>query len=261
VLRYRTVAAAAPRHCLLYVHGIESHGAWFLPAAHLLRAHGCTTYLPDRRGSGLNCETAPGDAPSASVLLEDLRCFRRHLGDPEIHLVGLSWGGKLATAAALDAPRGLKSLILVTPGLKSLIDLPLARKVALLLGLAAGGRNRIRLPIEAEMFSRTRLYIDFIRNDPWRLRAVTGRFLLASAFLGRLIARRLRALQAPILLFLAGQDRIIDNDGVLDLLSVLPPARTRLRVFGAATHSLQFDELDSLVAEMGAFLEGKEATA
>src|SRR5262245_61748687 len=122
-LRYRTVEPSQPRHRLPYPHGIESHGGWFLPAAHLLRAAGCATYLLDRRGSGLNRDHAPGDTPSAGVLLEDLRRFRRHLGHPDLHLVGLSWGGKLATAAAIDDPQGIRSLILITPGLRARVDL------------------------------------------------------------------------------------------------------------------------------------------
>jgi hypothetical protein len=32
-LRYRVVRAEEERHALLYLHGIESHGAWFLAAA------------------------------------------------------------------------------------------------------------------------------------------------------------------------------------------------------------------------------------
>src|SRR5262245_50730304 len=39
-LHYRAVEPPQPRHRLLYFHGIESHGGWFLPAAHLLRECG-----------------------------------------------------------------------------------------------------------------------------------------------------------------------------------------------------------------------------
>ena len=59
-LSYRVVRAASERHRLLYLHGIESHGGWFLPAARGLAERGCTTYLVDRRGSGLNRSTKPG---------------------------------------------------------------------------------------------------------------------------------------------------------------------------------------------------------
>ena len=258
-LRYRVVAPeGAPTSRLLYLHGIESHGAWFLPAAFRLSAHGCITYLIDRRGSGLNLDPTPGDAPSARVLLEDIRLFRWHLGDPELHLIGLSWGGKLASAAAIDEPRRLKSLTLVTPGLKSRLDLPLRHKAALALGLLAGGRNRIPLPIESEMFTRDPVHLDFVRHDPWRLHEVTGRFLMADLRLGRMIARRFRGLRLPVLALLAGRDRIVDNEGVLKLLRSLPAGQARVRIVPEAIHSLQFDELDLLVEEIAAFLNESE---
>jgi alpha-beta hydrolase superfamily lysophospholipase len=254
-LSYRIVApASAPTRHLLYLHGIESHGAWFLPAAFRLRDQGCVTYLVDRRGSGLNREPDPGDAPSARVLLEDVRLFRRHIGDPELHLIGLSWGGKLASAVAIDEPRGLRSLILVTPGLKSRLDLPVRHRMALLCGLLGGGRNRIPLPIESWMFSRDRAHLDFIRDDPWRLHRVTGRFLLANLRLGRMIACGFRGLRLPVLVFLAGRDRIVDNEGVMKLILSLPAGQARVRTAWDAIHSLQFDEQDLLIEETVAFL-------
>jgi pimeloyl-ACP methyl ester carboxylesterase len=261
-LRYRIIASAGtPRRRLLYLHGIESHGAWFLPAALELSGRGCVTYLLDRRGSGLNRSPDPGDAPSARVLLEYVRRFRRHLGNPELHLVGLSWGGKLACAAALDEPRRLKSLILVTPGLRSRLDLTRWQKLALVAGLLAGGRNRLSLPITSEMFTRDSLYLDFIRKDPWRLRRVTGRFLIASLRLERRIARRFRDLRLPVLVFLAGRDPIVDNERVLELIASLPAGQARVRTVPEAVHSLQFDEQELLVEETAAFLERLEGGA
>lgn len=261
-LRYRAVEAATPaRHRILYLHGIESHGTWFLPAALRLRELGCTTWLLDRRGSGLNRETAPGDAGGARILLEDIRRFRAAAGDPPLHVVGLSWGGKLATAAAIDRPAGVRSLVLITPGLRSLVDLSPAAKAWMLAGLLAGGRNRVKVPIEPEMFTRTPDYLEFIRTDPWRLTRVTGRFLLAGLALDRMVARGLPALDLPVLLFLAGGERIIDNDGVLRLLERLPAGRLQVRRYEDATHSIQFDQVDRLVADLAAHLEAGERIA
>ena len=254
-LRYRTVASNPTRHRLLYLHGIESHGAWFLPAAYLLRDHGCTTYLLDRRGSGLNLVPTPGDTPAFRLLLEDIRSFRKHLGDPDLHLVGLSWGGKLATAAALDQPRGLKSLILITPGLKARVRLSMRSKVALFLGLFLLGKNKLKIPIEPEMFTQTSRFLEFIRNDPWRLREVSGRFLLGSHYLERMIKKRVRDLRLPILLFSAGKDRIIDNQGVLDVLSALEEGQVQRHHFEEASHSIQFDQVESMVDRIVAFID------
>lgn len=257
-LRYRIVAAKTPRHQLLYFHGIESHGTWFLPAAYALAAAGVTSYLLDRRGSGLNRTPSPGDARSADVLLEDVARFRDQLGDPPLHLCGLSWGGKLATAAALARPGTTKSLVLVTPGLVAKVDLRPGQKLALVVGLAFGGRNHLAVPIEATMFTTTPRYLDFIRSDPWRLHDVTGRFLAAGLALDRRIRRGLATLDLPVLLCLAGGERIIDNDGVRRLLTALPKGRLRERFYPEATHSLQFDQREQLVSDILFHLDGSE---
>jgi acylglycerol lipase len=254
LLRYRVVASQPARYHLLYLHGIESHSAWFLPAAARLREFGCTTYLLDRRGSGLNMNSLPGDAPSARVLLEDVRRLRRQLGNLKLHLLGLSWGGKLATAVALDRPEGLQSLILVTPGLRSRTDLPFLTKVKVFVSLLAGGRSRFKVPIEPEMFTHTPRFLDFIRNDPWRLQKVTARFLLTSRALDWMVARRIANLRLPILLFLAGQDPIIDNRGVLDLLSVVKN-QVRVQIFDEAIHAIQFDQMERMVRDIENFIE------
>ncbi len=257
LLRYRVLASRQARYQLLYLHGIESHSAWFLPAAASLREFGCTTYLLDRRGSGLNMSPWPGDVSSAGVLLEDVQRFRRQLGHPPLHLVGLSWGGKLATAVAMDQPGGLRSLILITPGLRYRTDLSLVAKARVLLSLLVGGRTRFKIPIEPEMFTHTPRFLDFIRKDPWRLRKVTARFLLTSRALDWMIARKIDNLRLPILLFFAGKDPIIDNRGVLDLLSAVKN-QVRLQVFDEAIHAIQFDQMERMVREIGAFVEEVE---
>ena len=48
---------------VVYLHGIQSHGEWFLGTASRLAASGAAVLLPDRRGSGLNRE-ARRHAPS-----------------------------------------------------------------------------------------------------------------------------------------------------------------------------------------------------
>jgi pimeloyl-ACP methyl ester carboxylesterase len=255
LLRYRVVASQPTRYHLLYLHGIESHSAWFLPAAASLRELGFTTYLLDRRGSGLNMNPLPGDAPSARVLLEDVRRFRRQLGDLKLHLLGLSWGGKLAAAVALDQPEALQSLILITPGLRSRRDLSLSSKANVLLNLLVGGRSAFKVPIEPEMFTHTPRFLDFIRSDPWRLQKVTARFFLTSRALDRMITKKIADLRLPILLFLAGKDPIIDNRGVQDLLS---KNEVRVRIFDDAIHAIQFDQMERMVREIGSFIEEVE---
>jgi alpha-beta hydrolase superfamily lysophospholipase len=253
-LRYAVVRAWPQRGALLYLHGIESHGGWFLAAAEGLAEHGYTTYLLDRRGSGLNHESGTGDAPSAAVLLEDVRRFRAHAGLDDVVLVGLSWGGKLALAAALDQPTGVRALVLVTPGLVPRVGYPLFTRIGIALALLLGGGIRFHVPIEPDMFTRTPRFLAYIVNDPLRLERVTARFLLASAVLDRRIRARVQELSMPVLLFLAGHDRIIDNPRTRALLERVA-GRLRVRVYDDATHSIQLEQPERLVHDVSHFLE------
>ncbi len=254
-LRYRIIEASPQRGVLLYCHGIESHGTWFIPAAEKLAEHGYTTFLLDRRGSGLNRGASPGDAADAKTLLDDVRLFRAHIGDPTLGLVGLSWGGKLATAAAITRPERVSGLVLITPGLKARVDLPVIQKLRLLFSLPLGGRARLPVPIHPEMFTRTPRFLEFIQQDPWRLHGATARFFVAGLSLDRTIRKGLHRLNIPTLLFLAGQDRIIDNEGVRKLLSQLPQHRLQSEVFADATHAIQFDQTAEMTQRMVTFME------
>jgi acylglycerol lipase len=262
-------APERPRHTLIYLHGIESHAAWFLPAAQRLAARGCTTFLLDRRGSGLNGALERGDAASADVLLEDVRLFRAHAAHavhaghaapdadaaPEkVVIVGLSWGGKLALAAALDEPAGVRAVVLVTPGLVPAVRLSWTDRLRLLASLPAGGRARVALPITPEMFTRSPRFLAFLRDDPQRVQHVTARLLRAGLDLDRRIRAGLHALPAPVLALLAEHDRIVDNARTAALLGRLPPGRLRLSTYAGATHSLQFDDVERLVEDVAAFL-------
>jgi len=251
-LAYQVVAAPRPRHRLLYLHGIESHGSWFLPAAQALRDHGCSTWLLDRRGAGLNRHVS--EAVSADRLLDDVRVMRAHLGPEPLHLVGLSWGGKLATAAALAQPDALKSLVLVTPGLVARVDLPLLTKAAVALDLLRGGHRRFEVPIRPEMFTATPAPLEFIRRDPWRTTAVAPQLLWASRVLDRRIRAGIRSLRPPVLLVLAGRDRIVDNDRILELLAPLAPGQLTVRLYEAATHAIQLEQAGALADDVARFL-------
>jgi pimeloyl-ACP methyl ester carboxylesterase len=254
-LHYRVVEAGRPDHALIYLHGIESHGEWFLPAASRLRELGVTTILLDRRGSGLNSHLEPGHADSAAELLEDVRLLRAKLGPQRFALVGLSWGGKLALAAALAQPDSWTRLILITPGLVPRVDLAWSEKFRLLACWAFRPHARFGVPIEPEMFTQTPHWLDYLRQDPMRLKRVTAKFLRASVSLDSYVRSRIEKLRVPSLLLLAGDDSIIDNDKTRRLFERIRPDLRTVEVFAGATHSLQFDCVDRLVEHMKAFLE------
>ena len=82
---------------------------------------GFAVYFADRRGSGWNGRWR-GHADHGLRLLNDVRqlvrTVRRDHPNVPLTLMGLSWGGKAATAFAATYPELIDRLALLYPGLK-----------------------------------------------------------------------------------------------------------------------------------------------
>lgn len=237
---------AEPLDCLggvLYLHGIQSHSGWFLESARRLAEAGLCVLMPDRRGSGRNRE-ARGDAPSAERLIRDVCEAASHLRKivpsiAPIHLLGVSWGGKLALAAVMHLPSRPASVVLVAPGLFPRVGLTVRER--LLAAMSLFGRNA-RLPIPLDdpaLFTADPAWQGFIRQDPERLREVTGRFCLASRRLDALARRACPG--CGVHLFLAGRDRIIDTEQTARWARRALGDVAHLHMFPDAEHTLEFE--------------------
>jgi acylglycerol lipase len=245
----------------LYLHGIESHAAWFRDAAELLKRAGYPVYCLDRRGSGLNRENRghrSGHVPRGVDLLDDLHAWIRHLRmrhpTHPLFLTGLSWGGKYALAYDLLHPGVIDGLVLITPGIKPKIGLGFGQKLAVFRDAIISPRRQHRVPIRPEMFTDTPKHLDFIRNDPLRLPSVSARFLWQSRRMDRLLDRDDGSNRAPVLLFLAGKDRIIDNEATRRFFARRPGRGVKILEYADQTHSIQLDAPERLTGDILAWV-------
>ncbi len=82
----------------------------------------------------------------------------------------------------------------------------------------------------------------FIRNDPLALKQVTTCFLLASRRLDRDVARAAGTQPGcPLRVFLAGQDRIINNEKTSAFVRNLPWPQREITHYPDAHHTLEFE--------------------
>jgi alpha-beta hydrolase superfamily lysophospholipase len=119
----------------------------------------------------------------------------------------------------------------------------------------------IATPIEPEMFTTTPKFLEYIRNDPLRLHYSSARFFMVSHRAEKAIDRRMPENRLPILLFLAGNDRIIDNEGVLQVLNRGDSERLEVITYADQTHSVQFDAPERLVGHMAEWIERQRGSA
>jgi alpha-beta hydrolase superfamily lysophospholipase len=191
----------------------------------------------------------------AEVWLRDVALAAERARDEtelaQVHLLGVSWGGKLAVACAAARPDLYKSLILAAPGIVPQVDVHLATKVRVAKCLALGRElERFSIPLgDPALFTENPERIRYIAEDPLSLREVTARFLYESRRLDRMVRRAAGEVRMPVFLALAERDRIIDNRATRALVVRLGPngaggagaPRRRIVEYAGASHTLEFE--------------------
>ena len=240
-------AAPSGERPVLYVHGIQSHPGWFYGSAMLLAEAGHTVFQITRRGSGDNT-IARGHARSRGVLLDDMKTACDFVLDEadakQLHLLGVSWGGKLAAAFAAQPSTSeiISSLTLLAPGIKARLDVSFTTKLLIAAGLLTWPRSRFAIPLnDVELFTDNDEMRDYLREDPYRLHRASAKLLYISRTLDRKLSHTPpNSLTMPTTLILAGQDRIIDNAATEQLIKHLSGNQLRT-VELDGSHTLEFE--------------------
>jgi alpha-beta hydrolase superfamily lysophospholipase len=264
-LPYRFFAAEGlPRATVLHLHGIQSHGGWYVETAAELARRGYSVYLADRRGSGRSDELR-GDFASAAQLIDDVGRLVEDAGrsGAPVVLAGGCWGARPAVGYAARSPETLAALVLVCPALKAIVDLPAARKLQVFAGRALRRRTRVPIPLTPEMFTANPPYLEFVRNDPLSLHDVTARFFFNQYFWDRRLLAE-RAVDVPLLLMQAGQDPVVDVAAVRGWYDRLASPRKDYVRYPDFGHILDFERerqryWDDLVAWLDGVTEGAAA--
>jgi alpha-beta hydrolase superfamily lysophospholipase len=259
VWRYRRYQSPGPERArVVSVHGIQSHGGWYVRSCRRLAEPGFAVSFLDRRGSGLN-EQARGDAPGFRRLLDDVAEFlraERVASNVPVILLAISWGGKLAVALQRRHPDLVDGLALLCPGLRPRVQPSRRQRLAILWARLTAPGRLFPIPLDdPELFTASPRWQQFIRDDPLALRRATARLLIESVRLDlylRFFAPRLRL---PVLLLLAEHDRIIDNARTRALFARMADDAEVIEYPGAH-HTLEFEpDPDRHIGDVARWLE------
>lgn len=239
-------AATASRGAVLYHHGIQSHCGWFESSAARLCRDGFAVLQFDRRGSGRNA-AGRGHASSADQLIDDALAAGETLlqksGHATYHVVGVSWGGKLAVAAHVTQPEHARSLTLVTPGLYPRDGATKAEKARIGFSMLYNPEQAFDIPLnDPALFTSNPVWAEFFRTDPLTLRQCTAGFYLASRRMDKIVARLASSRAVPVHLLLAEDERIVDNEATAAFVRGLHWPRCRITTYDNARHSIEFEE-------------------
>jgi len=235
-----------PKATVVFIHGIQSHGGWYESSCKNLARDGYRILFLDRRGSGLN-QVTRGDSPSFRTLIDDLKEFlveqRKGLKEKErLFLGAISWGGKIAFGLDIRHPGLFDGLILVAPGFCPKIQPTFLERLRIAFGWLFVPRKLFNIPLnDPDLFTTNPDAQLFLKNDPLALRQATARFLLDSVRLDFYLRIFRKKIEKPVLLLIAGQDRIIDNSKTCNFVKGFVAGTLVIKDYPKAHHTLEFE--------------------
>ena len=240
---------------VVFLHGITSHGGWYEQVARHLARRGFDVHFLDRRGSGLNARAAGRCRRLADV---DRRCGRVCLRYATVvggrrgrnrRICRRSCAGSVGAASWRRRLRGVMRgwstrVALICPGIYSPF-LPGFVKRAVLAAPAPQRLQQRRVKSSASA-SRScspirRAGGSSSRSDPLALRSVTWRFAQEDRRLTRYARESAPFLHMPMLLMLAGQDRIVDNRRTRQFFGQIAGHRQDADRVSGRGHTLEFE--------------------
>ena len=189
---------------IVFIHGIQSHGGWYETSCKKFAQAGYRVLFLDRRGSGLN-EVSRGDSPSFRTLLDDLKEFLQYQRKEIAGATPLILGA--ISWGSLFSPRRLFNIPLNDP----------------------------------ELFTSNPAAQKFLKEDPLALRKATARFLLDSVRLDFYLRIFRTKISKPILLLIAGQDKIIDNEKTIAFVKRFASGSLTVKEYPEAHHTFEFE--------------------
>lgn len=242
-LAVRRWPAELVRGRIVLLHGIVSHGGWYDASCRALCDAGFEVHFLERRGSGLN-RRSRGDVDRFTTWIDDVERYLESLpSDRPRLLMGISWGGKLAAAVARERPELISGVALLCPGLFAW-QMPSPLKMALLRLLRRCGLGSLRVPIplrDPALFTGEPRWQQFIAGDPLALWRVTVRFAVEDRRLTRYATESPESIRVPLLIVLAGRDRIVKNDAVRAFFQRVGSSQKQLLEYASAAHTLEFE--------------------
>jgi alpha-beta hydrolase superfamily lysophospholipase len=231
---------------IVFIHGIQSHGGWYETSCKKFAQAGYRVLFLDRRGSGLN-EVSRGDSPSFRTLLDDLKEFLQYqrkeiAGATPLILGAISWGGKIAFGLEIRMASLVDGFILLAPGFCPKVHPTRKERFFIALGSLFSPRRLFNIPLnDPELFTSNPVAQKFLKEDPLALRKATARFLLDSVRLDFYLRIFRTKISKPILLLIAGQDKIIDNEKTIAFVKRFASGSLTVKEYPEAHHTFEFE--------------------
>jgi len=226
------------RNGVVLMHGLGEHGGRHAHVARFFNACGWSVRTYDHRGHGRSGGKR-GDVPDNDALLQDAKIvvddFAQQLKEPPL-LLGHSMGGLLAARFATGKLSPLRGLILSSPALA--IPLSGFQKILLrTLGAVAPGLG-VANGLQTRYLSHDPAVEQAYKKDPLVHATITPRLLRSMLDYIDAAHAGAASLDIPVLLVVAGDDRLVDAAGSDAFFSRLTPGVGKIHRYKDYYHEI-----------------------
>ena len=232
---------------VVLMHGLGEHCGRYAHVAQFFNQLGWTVRAYDQRGHGRSSGPR-GDVPADGTLLDDaaqvLADFSSTHADlwvtPPL-LFGHSMGGLFAARFATSARLPLRGLILSSPLLVLRLTPFQSMLAAVMRRLAPG--FAVSNGLKAAYLSHDLALVAAYRIDPYGQGKISARLLRAIRAAIEQVQRDAASLRLPVLMVVAGDDRLVDASGSEQFYARSDPARVVMHRYPQMYHEI-FNEID-----------------
>lgn len=223
----------------LLVHGLGEHGGRYGHVAHALNELGIDVWAHDHRGFGKS-SGARAKIPADNTLLDDTKLVF-DLVAGESHgtvpiVLGHSMGGAIAARAVTGGWIAPRALVLSSPGLKSYLGGAM-RSIA---GVMRKLLPNIAVPhgLPLEKISHDADVLAESKADPLNHALISPRITMFIVEAGEAAIRDAAKLNIPVLLQVAGDDKLVDPSGSKEFAARIAPDLCTLKIYEGLWHEV-----------------------
>jgi acylglycerol lipase len=241
-----------PSEChsaVLLVHGLGAHSGWFEALARRLKGRNLFVLSYDQVGFG---KRRNEKFTSGKQWFEDLTVACNYLhkvvGDKPIFIVGNSMGALVAFSAAQDVSAA--GIVMLSPGFEGYPGtFTFKYRVNTIIKALLKPDEECDVAYGLDIVTEVESVRAWCENDPDRRFAVPGRMLLQLLSLTQGLRFQKMSVNCPVLMMLAGRDKIVDNKVNNQVFKRLICPSKQLKIFPNSFHDLPMNPAVEGVAE------------
>jgi len=257
-LFFQTWTPDKVRGVILITHGLAEHSECYHSLAKILADDGWQVYAWDMRGHGRS-EGKRGFVKHLSYYIDDLEIFyslvAKQAGDHNIVMFGHSMGG-LVTLRYLQCKRvKYSALVLSSPALGLSIQVPKLKEALAKVAVKWLPTLTMYNEIKYEDLTRDEEMRKSYRADNLRHDKISPGLFLSMVESFPLALQNAGEIQNPVLMQIAGEDKLVSIDAARELFDRLPNKKNQLVLYPESYHEAYNDlDRERAIADLKKFI-------